>query len=241
MSLQQIRSVIEDFINSTRNELLIIKGDWGVGKSHFWDRLMDECRKKGVIGRDYYARASVFGLNSLDELKTAIAISRVESRSNRKLDSINRNLAKLLKQIGKVPVVEKYGGGSIATLLHAVVNDTLVCIDDIERKGSSLDIRDILGLATQLKEERNCKVVLIVNEDKLRDAREEFKSHGEKIVDRQVRFTLTPEESFECVFNTTQLNYDLIKACVFALNIPNIRTTAHTARYRGYNASPQGE
>ena len=37
-----------------------------------------------------------------------------------------------------------------------------------------------------------------------------------EIIDRQVRFSLTPEESFECVFKPDQAHYELIKAFVLA-------------------------
>jgi hypothetical protein len=231
MSLTQIRSTVENFVNSVRNELLIIKGDWGTGKSYFWDNLIGEARTNRVFGCDYYAKVSVFGLNTLDELRTSIAVSRVETRTRRKLDSINTRLARLLKEFGKVPVIEKYGGGSIGSLLFAAVRDTLVCIDDIERRGSRLEITDILGLATQLKEERNCKVVLIVNERRLGEAQEEFGLHGEKVVDREIQFSLTPEESFACVFKPNEPYLNLIKDCVFALEIRNIRILKRIQRY----------
>lgn len=224
MSLEQIRSVVENFINNTRSELLVLKGDWGVGKTYFWDDLIADSRTKTTIGRDHYARVSAFGINSLDELKSAIAVARIDVATNPKLDSLNANIAKLLNHIDKIPAIEKYVGGSIGTLLHSIVTDTLVCFDDIERKGSGLAITEILGLASLLKEQRNCNVVLIVNDDALEGKDlEEFKKHGEKLIDRQVRFTLTPEESFECVFKPSESYYDLIKTSILSLKIPNIR------------------
>jgi tRNA A37 threonylcarbamoyladenosine biosynthesis protein TsaE len=60
MSLEQIRNIVENFINSPHNELLVIKGDWGAGKSHFWDELLAQSRAKGAFGREYYSRVSVF-------------------------------------------------------------------------------------------------------------------------------------------------------------------------------------
>jgi hypothetical protein len=231
MSLEQIRTVVENFINETHNQLLVIKGDWGVGKTYFWDSLIAKSRTNGVVGRDYYAKVSLFGLNSLDELKSAIAVSRVEVRSTPKLDAINTNIAKILTRLEKIPALDKYLGGSMATLLHSLVTDTLVCFDDIERKGSGLAIRDVLGLASLLKEQRNCNVVLIVNDNELGAESEEFKVHGEKIIDRQLTFVLTPEESFECVFKSGQPHYDLIKSSVLSLTIPNIRILQRIQRF----------
>jgi hypothetical protein len=231
MSLEQITTVVENFINETHNQLLVIKGDWGVGKTHFWDSLIAKSRENGVVGSDYYASVSLFGLNSLDELKSAIAVSRVDVRSTSTIDSINTNIAKLLTRLEKIPALEKYLGGSMATILHSLVTDTLVCFDDIERKGLGLAMRDVLGLASLLKEQRNCKVVLIINDNELGAESEEFRVHGEKIIDRQLSFVLTPEESFECVFKTGQPHYDLIKSSVLSLKIPNIRILQRIQRF----------
>ena len=38
------------------------------------------------------------------------------------------------------------------------VSDSLICIDDLERKGSSLELKDVLGLISLLKEQKKCKV-----------------------------------------------------------------------------------
>lgn len=224
MSLKNIRTVVENFINGPRNDLLVLKGDWGVGKSYFWNEVITKLRIDRVFEREYYSRVSVFGLNSLDELKTAIAVSRVELRADRRSDSVNKNIAKLLKHVEAIPALEKYVGSSIGSLLQATITDTLICIDDIERRGDRLAVKDILGLASLLKEERNCKIVLIVNEDALDEtSAQEFKAHGEKIIDRQVKFSLSAEESVGCVFQPTDTNYDLINNSVSALGITNIR------------------
>src|SRR5215210_7593555 len=108
MSLEQIRTVIESFINDTHNSVLVIKGDWGVGKTYFWDALFAESRSQRVVGRANYSRVSVFGLNSLDELKSAIAISRIDIRANPKMDSLDASIGKLLTQLPKGSAVEKY-------------------------------------------------------------------------------------------------------------------------------------
>jgi hypothetical protein len=48
------------------------------------------------------------------------------------------------------------------------VKNYLICFDDLERKGKHLRLVDVLGLASMLKERRNCKVVLILNEARRR-------------------------------------------------------------------------
>jgi hypothetical protein len=59
----------------------------------------------------------------------------------------------------------------------------LIYIDDMERKSKGVDIAEIIGLVSFLKEQRDCKVIIILNDDSLKDeAKEKFRLHGEKIV-----------------------------------------------------------
>ncbi len=168
MSLEQITTVVEDFISDTHNELLVIKGKWGAGKTFFWQRLIEESRNKKCIGREFYSYVSLFGINSLEELKSAILVSTVKSNaaeSKRKLDVLGANLRKLTTSMEKVPALREYTGGIISNFLHFLLDNALICFDDMERRGEGLTIKDIFGLASVLKEQRNCKVLLILNHE----------------------------------------------------------------------------
>ena len=55
------------------------------------------------------------------------------------------------------------------------VRRQLVCLDDLERAGSGLSTRDVLGLTSSLKEDRRCKIVLLLNDEQLeKSSRIEF-------------------------------------------------------------------
>ena len=63
----------------------------------------------------------------------------------------------------------------------------LICFDDIERRGGSLKLRLLLGYISHLKEEKNCKIVMILNEDMLssdEEGKRDLDTYREKIVDR---------------------------------------------------------
>src|SRR4029079_6640006 len=53
---------------------------------------------------------------------------------------------------------------TLESLSFLSIFDTIVCIDDLERKGATLDLRDVMGLVSLLREQRRCKVVLILND-----------------------------------------------------------------------------
>jgi hypothetical protein len=50
--------------------------------------------------------------------------------------------------------------------------DIIVCFDDFERLSSSMELEEVLGLISELKEQKNCSVVMILNEDELGDNKE---------------------------------------------------------------------
>ncbi|HJQ27019.1 MAG TPA: P-loop NTPase fold protein [Blastocatellia bacterium] len=235
MSLEQIKTVVEKFISDSHNELLVIKGKWGVGKTFFWQKLVEESKSKKCIGRDYYSYVSLFGINNLEELKHAIIASRVESNAGTvkgKFNSVTANLKQLADKLEEIPKLREYTGGLVSNLLFHSLDNTLICFDDLERKGDGLDIKDVFGLASVFKEQQGCKVLLIMNDESFEQATlDQFKLHGEKIIDREVLFSITAEESFDYIFEPTFHSYNLIKNCCLHLQVKNIRTLQRIRRF----------
>jgi len=234
MSLEHIRAVIKDFISDTSNHLLVIKGKWGAGKTFFWQNVINECQSEKCVGRDFYSYVSLFGVNSLEELNNSILASRVDSNPNKaqkRLDTLTARLRNLARGVENIPALREYTGGMISALLHLLLDNTLICFDDIERRGDGLTIRDIFGLASVLKEQRGCKVVLIMNEEGLDEgAQKQFTLHGEKVIDRHLSFSIPAEESFGYIFESSFPRRDLVKSCCLSLHIENIRTLQRIKR-----------
>ena len=106
------------------------------------------------------------------------------------------------------------------------VSSTIVCLDDIERRGTSLSFRDVFGLTLTLKEQKNCKVVLILNSQSAiedADERKAFDVFLEKVVDVRLAFAPSTQEcvSIALVPDTPAIK-QLAENCV-ALGISNIR------------------
>ncbi len=82
---------------------------------------------------------------------------------------------------------------SVGTFLQLFITknfkNIIVYLDDLERKSDKLDIKDILGLINQLKEEK-CKVILISNKDELSNNKEKdkeiFDTYKEKCIDLNI-------------------------------------------------------
>lgn len=233
--LEQITAVVENFISDTRSDLLVIRGRWGVGKTFFWQRLIEEARRRKCVGRKYYSYVSLFGVNSLDELKDTILISSVESNAGKpkqQLDALNSRIRVLANNLEKIPKLRDYTGGLIGALLHNYLEDTLVCFDDIERRGDDLALKEVFGLASLLKEQRNCKVLLVMNDESFNSSeQDQFKLHGEKIIDQTVRFSVTADEAFAYVFDPSFRHYEVIRESCLKLQIKNIRILQRVKRY----------
>jgi hypothetical protein len=235
MSLAQIRPVVVQFVSDKQKDMLVLKGGWGVGKTYFWQDLIRKASGEQKIGHRYYSYVSLFGINSLEELKNSILASRRESKSVNAEGSIRTaltNAKQLLKDAESMPLLREWTGGMASTVLFLRMKETLICFDDIERIGDGLATKDVIGLASLLKDQRNCKIVFILNEGTmLEDVQESFRRHGEKIIDIELEFSPLPEEVFDHIFHRSHPYYDLIKTFCQTLGIKNIRILQRINRF----------
>src|SRR4051794_36848323 len=184
MSLQAIKGAVEQFIRDSRSDLLVLRGRWGVGKTFFWQSLVKEAGAAHSFGREYYGYVSLFGVTDIEALKNLILVSIGFASDVAKGDGKSFNIKKAMKDIERLPKVREWTGGLASEVAFLAIRDALICFDDLERKGDGLDFKDIFGLVSILKGQKNCKVILILNEDTLSDEdKESFRRHGEKLVD----------------------------------------------------------
>lgn len=231
MSVKVIHEEINRFLKSPDPEVLCIKGRWGVGKTFAWTRFIQEA--SGISVLKDYSYVSLFGLNNLEDLRYSIFENTIpveilhksqSSNLKQKLDFFTKNKKKALTYISRNPILQSKIGTS-EKLLFLGVRNQVVCIDDLERSGEGLRLLDVLGLASSLKEERGCKVVLLLNEEELSESdKQVFEKQLEKVTDTVMIFSPTPEESAGLVFdpNPSELS-KLLKAHCITLGITNIR------------------
>ncbi|NQV58134.1 MAG: hypothetical protein HQ502_00600 [Alphaproteobacteria bacterium] len=95
-------------------------------------------------------------------------------------------------------------GGAVTgadSILFSMVRNQIICIDDLERRGEKLEIKDVLGLMSFLKEERGCKVILILDKNNLgEEGEKELNKYFEKVIDSYLQFAPEPEDSARIVF-----------------------------------------
>jgi len=208
LGLPQPRSVYADelkhFLNSADQKVLLFHGSWGTGKTYFWNDFIEKERKH--IQEQFYSYVSLFGAISVSNVKGLIVLGGDSTRDSNKLVAGWRRTKKwavrkqkYFDQL-KVPYL-----GSIGALMPAaeelLIEDFLVCFDDLERRNRQLDLEQLFGLVAVLKEQNHCRVVIVCNEEELspRDRRM-LNKHREKIIDRQLAYNPPFDENFRIIF-----------------------------------------
>lgn len=233
MSVQITKAVLKDFLSNADTNVLALTGAWGTGKTHVWREAL--LAHKNDIKFKQYCYISLFGITSISELRLSlftksIAVATLGKKLD--LDTMNEQWRPVTvdfikRQYTRFNSVMKSlpHGASVSLAVEALaanaVRDTLVCFDDFERQ-TTIDARDVLGLITELSEERGCKVALIFNAEKL-SKKEEFRAYREKVIDFEVTYAPTVKEVFGLVFDDSFPNRDLVFSHVFDLGITNVR------------------
>ena len=233
MSVDIIFERIKKFISNDENDLIVIKGEWGIGKTFFWKELVSIAASDSKLGKENYAYVSLFGVNDLSDLKNAIITSFEKSRElnqENDLGGMLKRAGSIFKNLEDIPKIGDWS--NIATYAaFQFLKNGLICFDDLERKGNDLDFKELFGLATALKETKNCKIVFILNDEFLERNKEEFKIHGEKLIDFEVKFDRSPADAFDCVFTSDHDFYQVLKDHCIKLEIRNIRILQRIKRY----------
>jgi hypothetical protein len=233
MSIKVVHEEIERFLTNKTPEVLCLRGKWGVGKTYTWNQYLQETANKNGLALTKYAYVSLFGLNNLDDVKFALFEATLTGKDLKKkpnLDTLEKVFEWLKKHykkgvtlVSQNPFIQSYLGKSEKGLFFFVRNQ-IICIDDLERAGDGLGTKNVFGLISHLKEQKDCKVVLILNDERLeRDEKSDYKKLLEKVVDTRLDFSPTPKEAADIVFPNPIGISAMIRDNSIALGITNIR------------------
>ncbi len=163
--LEKLEKQLNSFLfnNSGDGLVLSIQGYWGIGKTHFWNNYIEkqECVNK-------FVNISLFGINSIDDIKKKILLkTSIRFKLNDK--------------------IQKYMGIDLASMISIIskneFKEIIICFDDFERMSPNLNMTEILGFISELKEQHSCKMVLINNNNILE---EQDKLNHKKIIKRTI-------------------------------------------------------
>lgn len=239
-----IQALLTEFALDEKGGAIVLQGKWGVGKTHLWDRriLPDVLKRKP---RTRYSYVSLFGINSLAELKTSLAIAATEFDDENPAKLIARakkRTAKLLRSAAtQAPQALEFApkfGSQLAKAAERIgfylIKNRLICIDDLERRGDGLNLRNVLGLTSFLAEKRNCRVLVILNDGQLEGPDlATWDSYREKVFRGEVTYRPTLEESIAVGLSefAEENWHEAVSMRLHNLNISNIRLIRRTADF----------
>ena len=238
MSIKKVKKAIKEFLSNDAPEVLSIKGGWGVGKTFFWNLFIksESVCKNPKYKFERYAYVSLFGISTIEELKFAIfeqTLDRSQIGKRISIDNLKQNAIELTKSLGRkvswlLQIITIPWLKDIGPIIHSAaflsIKDMLICLDDFERKGDSLSAKDVFGIVSLLKEQRNCKVIFIFNDTKFDEkAESEYKEFREKVIDAEVIFNPDANEAASLAFSDEPELGKRISELSIKLGISNIR------------------
>lgn len=216
MNISEKEKRLKDLLaHNIKNEkigtAIAITGPWGVGKTFFWNKFLKGVTQKekedqesfyyeaSRVGYERifdcrkYAYISLFGIENLSDLKNTIC-TKISFNPYAKSDTNTFEFYQLFKNIAaqfRDMKVSQYGVSASARILESLlflqVKNAIICFDDFERMSDKLNINDVMGLANYLKLEKNCQIILILDEDKAEgDNKKKYAEYKEKLVDETI-------------------------------------------------------
>lgn len=186
--MENLVSILKEFIKSKQDNVFLLKGDWGIGKTYFWNKHENQLKCTNDDYR-YYSMMSLYGKRETSEIYREIILNTEmiyeEDKSISLFDKAKSLGKKASNFISKSPYVKEFVGDILVDYTISKINDSIIVLDDFERINTDSDkeisnqFDEVFGLVNDLKEKGN-KIIIISNiEDKYDDLRD----HIEKNVD----------------------------------------------------------
>lgn len=204
-------------------DVIALTGPWGCGKTYLWQSLKMRHASDPTIGKALYA--SLFGVDTLDEIKLRLIQSKVKHTKSRPWHTVT-HAAKALAAFS--PPGQKV----LELLPHAlspfILQDQLLVLDDIERCTESLKTGVLLGFVDEMRTRYGCRILLVFNDAELNSgASKTWQQLREKVVDHEIVLSPSPEDSWSVAQLDARFHSptwaELVRAAVTECGITNIR------------------
>ncbi|WP_211462849.1 P-loop NTPase fold protein [Collimonas silvisoli] len=223
MTLKVTKEHLVRLLGEVDNSVIALSGKWGTGKTHLWNEVKRESSDDKLKKALY---VSLFGQSSIDQVKRKLIESSVpviESHSGA-FDAL-KQLFRIGVKVGSEHYKALAAVNDLNLLLMApvVLRNSVIVLDDIERKHDKLGIDEVLGFIDEYSTQYGSRFVLVLNDDQLAN-QELWKTFREKVIDQELKLATTPEEAFAIAIELTPSPYaDALKRALISCQLTNIR------------------
>lgn len=243
MKNEFIKNFLIEYINNPDPQYAImLKGNWGSGKTFFINKWIEDYKKrldKNIILEPIYV--SLYGLKDTAQITTEI---------DRKLNPILYSKGveitkKFLKLAGKIVLrtdINLNNDNEKEMQINATldslslltskgdkdsnIGSKLIIFDDLER--CNIDIKNLLGYINSFVEHGACHVIIIGDETKVED-KDKLQEFKEKTIGREFEIVTDEENALNCFIEEMKLtdyignNREFILGCFKSTKCNNLR------------------
>lgn len=207
----RINRQLADYLDKKSNNAILLTANWGAGKTHYIKKVFFDIIKEKGYKKAYI---SLFGVNSVDDIKERIFLEIYPLLGNKFLKTGTTLFKALLKSIDVTKFMTANGlvassldnVGEIGSALKEISKESIdleklvVCFDDLERiKSDLLSENQVLGYINSLVEDDNIKVVIIAYEAEIKDA--QYEVIKEKVIANTIHFSQEFSETFDSILH----------------------------------------
>lgn len=237
--MQKIINIVKDYLTKENNNALLITGEWGVGKTYFFNNILSkEIQKTSTKENENIKytpiRISLFGVTSINDIEKRIILEIYPLLKNKGL-KIGKGLLNVILSSPIIKELTQQIPENILNLhedyksdiINSKTSRLIICFDDLERKSHTFPISGLIGYINNLTENNNLKVIIIGNTNNIE---ENFVEIKEKLIGREIEYSIKIKEvynTFKQDFNPpykTFLEKQKEFICSFFHNYKNIRT-----------------
>lgn len=213
----KIQERLKELLSTKQPFGIALSGKWGTGKTFFWNKfIVDNLNDKKT------AYISLFGQETIQQIKNDLLLQ---------IYTQNGFVKKIKDKVGSFKLYGMDISLALSWFEKKDFENVIVCFDDFERISDKLKLKDVLGLISELKEQKKCTVVMILNKDELKD--ENLSKYKDKIVDYDFNYEPTVAESFSLITDNLKAfkeypleyfqrhginNIRIMKRVIYALN-----------------------
>ena len=151
--MQKIIDIVKDYLTKENNNALLITGEWGVGKTYFFENTLSKKIEEISIKEDENIkytpiRISLFGVTSINDIEKRIILEIYPLLKN-KVIKIGKGLlnvilstpiAKELTQ--QVPEnIIKLANNYNTEIIKSRASSLVICFDDLERRSKTFPMQ----------------------------------------------------------------------------------------------------
>jgi len=229
--MQKIIDIVKDYLTKETNNALLITGEWGVGKTYFFNNILSEeiekvSSKENENIKYKSIRVSLFGVTNIDDIERRI-VAELYPFLNKGI-KWGKGIFKFLLSIPKIK--EYIPEIPNSDLIDSETDNLVICFDDLERRSKNFSIDSLIGYINNLTENSNLKIIIIGNTDKIKESFDEIK---EKLIGREIEYKINIEDVFDTLIQnefqsfseyTKFLQKEKSFICSFFQDYKNIRT-----------------